>query len=394
MHADPPLRPLTDRLIWLCAAFSLWLTGVAWATPPATIPATIDIDTSATATVTITLTAQEIVSTAGEVARIEGVSWVEPPPGEPTPALQWSLADQHLLITTQVSAERIPTKPQIWPLRVATERDSVVLNARIDSTLTVVGPISRGQTLWSVANRWREVTDLEDDDTADRLARWVAANPHAFADDNPASLIQGALLVVPDQAFRDRQTATRVSHSDGLDRADARLTPSNAVEPDVLSPSERRQTGWVERAAPKRSATVTEPGSLGESGKPQTMETFDWDDPSAIGRLAWPVLSVVVGLMLLHGVAHRVLGQSPTPPQAVPNEADIGPGSPPTQWALAQWSAQTQDRSQALYWLDELILNASPKIARQAKRLSQQLKSDGPSDGTSIRSDSAGGAGV
>ena len=378
MRADPQPSPRTDTLTGLGALLGLWLSGLGLVgAADAALPAAIELGTNDTAAVTLSI---PLPQTAEATPTFEAVSWLHPPVGVPQPPLDWRVVDEHMRVSFELAIEGLDGVPQRWSLEVVSDEDRWGVEALIDPSLSVVGPIARGQTLWSVASQWPAATG---EATAQvTLRRWVAANPHAFIGDDPASLRQGALLVVPNQAY--------------VDRARAPLTPPAGGAPDRDAPRPAPPPGWVVAWWALEGVTPPQTPATGETtaetmantsadtsadtmAEPTQIETANTpgsvglaDDAGAIARLAWPVLSVMVGLMVLHGWAHRALGQPPPPARAVPVDAEIGPGSPELAWALAQWSARHHDRSQALHWLDEVIQHGSPKLARQAKRLVAQ----------------------
>ncbi|MDR9452310.1 MAG: hypothetical protein RI542_00035 [Wenzhouxiangella sp.] len=378
MRVDPRPSPRTDTLIGLGAVLGLWLSSLGLAGgAEAALPAAIELGTNDTAAVTLSIPLSPTTQATQTTQTVETVSWLHPPEGVAQPPLDWRVVDEHMRVTFEVAAEGLDDVPQRWSLEVVSDEDRWVVEALIDPRLTVVGPITRGQTLWSVANQWPAAGAGEATAQA-ALMRWVAANPHAFIGDDPASLRQGALLVVPNQAY--------------VERARAPLTPAAGSAPERDPARPAPSPGWVspwwvlEGASPphtlatgKTTADTIGHTSADTMAEPTQTETANTpgsfrlaDEPGAIARLAWPVLSVMVGLMVLHGWAHRALGQPPPPARAVPVDAEIGPGSPELAWALAQWSARHHDRSQALHWLDEVIQHGSPKLARQAKRLVSQ----------------------
>ena len=394
MRVAPRLVPRTEFALWRWGLLWVWLTGSAFGAVPTLIESG-GTDTVGLAKVTMTLTPADL----GAAALLPGADptegtepdkgldalvWVRGPVGaRPLPSLDWRWADQHMVITATWPGPVAAEGPELWVLRGTIGNQSVDIAARVDPALEVIGPVDRGTTLWSLVNRWPLGDDEGQTPVEARLVRWVEANPHAFVDADPATLRQGALLVVPNQAFQNRRPPKVMP----LIKAAA---PANGA-PDRASPPLGVEAWldpwWVAEAPP---AWVQQRGGEGVALTRAAAEdpglglgVVPSDERLPLGTIArWggSVLLVLVALMVLQGLAHRVFGRPKGPARAVSPTAAVGPGAPTLMWALAEWSAQHGDRAQAFHWLNELRADASPKLTRQAQRLKRQLQAEAAAD--------------
>lgn len=325
---------------------------------------------------------QVLVDQAGQskvqsalIGSVSAVEWADGAPADwvSDTTLRWESNAAYTVITWTLSDPRLAERFVELPVRVIQEDRTTQQVFVVDPKAQVVGPVSSGTTLWRIAEAWRASLGNQPPSMQTLIDVLIEANPQAFERDDPASLLAGAMLRLPNLKTAMGDDALPDPASRSVDRVNQTQT---------LIPVPWRSIGtktWIETTMVRalvdgrtqnqvRSGARLITEQTAQSLNPERQPQFDLADRIQ-GQWVFLVFVVVAVMLMLHGFSRIGVIEAGRPQAQTRTAITLSPEAVATTMSLAEHYLRLGDPAQALHWLEEVMAFGDAKQVRSAKKL-------------------------